>query len=64
MEFGIVLLILIAVVFGAGIYFLPTIIAFLRHKRNRVAILALNSLLGWSLVGWVISLVWALSVDE
>ena len=48
----------------AGLYFLPTIIAFVRHKRNFGAILALNLLLGWSLVGWVISLVWALTVDE
>lgn len=51
-----------AVLFGA--YFLPTIIAFKRGKRNRGAILALNLLLGWTVLGWVISLVWALSVDE
>ena len=33
-----------------GLYFLPTIIAVSRHKRNAVAIGALNLLLGWTLV--------------
>ena len=47
-----------------GIYFLPTIIAFARKKENQVAILALNFFLGWTLVGWVISLVWALTQDQ
>lgn len=44
-------------------YFIPSIIAFRNHKANRRAILALNILLGWSLIGWVIALVWALKVD-
>ncbi|MEK4027767.1 superinfection immunity protein [Pseudobacillus sp. FSL P4-0506] len=44
-------------------YLIPTIIAFIRNKRNKVAIFALNFFLGWSLVGWVVSLVWALTHD-
>ena len=47
-----------------GMYFLPTIIGFLRNKRNKMAILTLNVFLGWTLVGWVVSLVWSLTVDE
>ncbi len=43
------------------IYFLPTY--FGRNKRNAGAIFALNLLLGWTLVGWVVALVWALSHD-
>jgi hypothetical protein len=44
-------------------YFLPTIIAITRTKSNTGAILVLNFFLGWTLVGWVVSLVWALSSD-
>jgi hypothetical protein len=56
---GVVLLLLFAV----AIYFLPGIIAAARHKRNTVSIFALNLFLGWSLIGWVIALVWALAQD-
>jgi hypothetical protein len=51
---GIVLILLLI-----GFYFLPSIIG--RKKRNRGAIFALNLFLGWTLIGWVVSLVWALT---
>lgn len=51
---------LICCVVGAIIYFCPTIIAFKKERDNKASILALNLLLGWSVVGWVVSLVWAL----
>jgi Superinfection immunity protein len=44
-------------------YFLPSLVSVLRHKRNAEAIFVLNLLLGWTLVGWVIALVWAVTVD-
>jgi hypothetical protein len=44
---------------GFAFYFLPAIIAWVRAHYNRVAILALNLLLGWTVVGWVVSLVWS-----
>jgi hypothetical protein len=43
------------------IYFLPTY--FGRNKRNVGAIFALNLFLGWTLIGWVLALVWAVSHD-
>ncbi len=43
------------------IYFIPTTIAFARDLPNRFAILVLNLLLGWTLIGLVISLVWSLT---
>jgi len=46
-----------------GLYFLPTLIAASRRKRNTAAIFALNLFLGWSLLGWVLALIWSLSVD-
>ena len=45
------------------VYFLPTIIAGVQAKRNVGAIFALNLLLGWSLIGWAVSLTWALTHD-
>ena len=44
-------------------YFLPTIIAFNKGKRNKGAIFALNFFLGFTIIGWIISLVWSLTQD-
>lgn len=43
------------------IYFLPTIIG--RKKKNVMAILVLNLLLGWTLIGWVVALIWGTTKD-
>ena len=45
-------------------YFLPTIVAIMRGKSNAGGVFALNFLLGWTVIGWVGSLVWALSSDS
>ena len=52
--------------FGCGfvLYFLPTIVAVLREKHDKVAIFMVNFLLGWSLIGWVVALVWACKNDR
>jgi hypothetical protein len=42
-----------------ALYFLPTIIAMVRGRRNTLAIFLLNFFLGWSFIAWVIALVWA-----
>ena len=44
-----------------ALYFLPTIIACKQEHKNIPAIAALNILLGWTILGWVGALVWALS---
>ena len=49
--------------FGFVMYFLPTIIALARSKRDIMAILLLNLFLGWSVIGWVVALVWAAKTD-
>ena len=49
--------------FGFVFYFLPAIIAFAKSKRDAGAILVLNIFLGWTLIGWVVALVWALKED-
>jgi hypothetical protein len=51
---------LLLIPFGA-IHFLPTIIAALRQGRSVVGIFLLNLLLGWTVIGWIVALVWALT---
>jgi len=54
----------LALVLGAVlVYFLPWLIAWGRGKSNTVAIFVLNLLLGWTLVGWVVALVWASTAE-
>jgi hypothetical protein len=51
--------------FGLGtvMYFLPSIIALARSKRDLLAIFLLNLFLGWSVIGWIVTLVWAAKSD-
>ena len=53
---GIILFIL-----SLAFYFLPTIIALARGHKNALAIALLNLFLGWTFIGWVVSLVWAVT---
>jgi len=43
------------------LYFLPSIVG--RRKQNANAIFVLNLLLGWTIVGWVVAMVWAVAKD-
>jgi len=56
---GVVLISLI----GLAIYFIPSLVARARGKRNRRAIYALNLLAGWTIGGWIGALVWALTAE-
>ena len=56
-NFTILELLLIVLIFA--LYFLPTLIEFLRQHKNKLAIFLLNLLLGWTVLGWVVSLVWS-----
>jgi Superinfection immunity protein len=48
----------------AGVlYFIPTLVAYEKERSNQTAIFALNFLLGWLLIPWVLALVWALASD-
>ena len=42
-----------------GIYFIPSLVASDRGHHNTGAIIVLNLFLGWTLLGWVLALVWA-----
>jgi hypothetical protein len=56
-----VLLVVIAVALGAALYWLPTYIAARRNHRQLTAIAVLNTLGGWSTIGWIVALVWAVT---
>lgn len=53
--------ILIVLIVGV-IYFLPSMAG--SNKRNAGAIIALNFFLGWTIIGWVGALVWAMTEDD
>jgi hypothetical protein len=59
-----VIILLAAVVTGAVLYFLPTIIASSRGHKNVGAIFALNLLLGCTFIGWVVALVWSFTNSD
>jgi len=42
------------------LYFLPSAVANRREARHRSAILLVNFVLGWTLIGWFCALLWAL----
>ncbi len=49
---------------GVAVYLLPVSIAASRSHPNTMAIAALNILLGWTMLGWIAALVWALTAVE
>jgi hypothetical protein len=51
---GIIVVIIIFV-----LYLLPAIVASVRNHHQAPVIFALNLLLGWTVLGWVLALVWA-----
>ncbi|WP_409309643.1 superinfection immunity protein [Pseudomonas putida] len=53
-----------AFVFVPCLYMLPTYEAWRRNQQNLPSIAALNFFLGWSIIGWVGSLIWAFKKPE
>lgn len=47
-------------IFCGALYFLPAIIAAVRHTHNTAAVLLLNIFLGWTVVGWFVALLMAI----
>jgi hypothetical protein len=41
------------------LYFLPSLIALGRRHRNAHALFMLNLCSGWTVIGWIIALTWA-----
>ena len=45
------------ILFAMLMYFLPSIVG--HQKRDFTGIFILNLLFGWTVIGWVVALVWA-----
>lgn len=45
----------------AILYFVPLGVAAYRHTKARGGILIVNLLLGWTFIGWVVALAWAVT---
>jgi len=45
-------------IFILCMYFLPAIIAALRRHHNQNAIFLTNLFFGWTVIGWVVALIW------
>lgn len=54
-----VFLCLITLIICIFLYMLPTLIAFYNKEKNTAWIFVLNLLLGWSTIGWIAALIWA-----
>jgi hypothetical protein len=50
--------------FFLALYFLPSLIAGHRHLHERVLITLLNLFLGWTFIGWVAALIWAIAAPS
>lgn len=51
------------IIVGIVLYGVPIFVAAKRNVHAQGGIIALNLLLGWSIIGWVGSLIWALSAE-
>lgn len=60
---GILLWLIIGAI-GIAFYLIPTIIAVKRDHASKGGVIAVNILLGWSAIGWIVALVWALSKKD
>lgn len=61
------LLIIPIIIWGClilSIYFIPSFVAAKRNHIQKKSILILNIFLGWTLIGWVVALVWACKNPE
>jgi hypothetical protein len=47
------------------VYFIPTLVAGIRHHPNTTPIFIINFFAGWTIVGYVVSLAWAfIAIDH
>jgi hypothetical protein len=54
----------IGVISVFGVYFMPIIIALLRGRHRAGSVAMVNVFLGWTVIGWLLALVWASSSDK
>lgn len=55
------MVVVLILILSFALYFMPSIVAGGREHKNVNSIVLLNLFLGWTIVGWVVALVWAAS---
>lgn len=56
--FHLLILVIFALMFA--VYITPSLIAYRRKQPNLGVIVAVNLLVGWTIAGWLVALVWSL----
>ena len=51
----------ILLVVGAILYFVPTGLAWWMHVKSVRTIFYVNLVFGWTIVGWIVALMWAMA---
>jgi predicted membrane protein len=61
---GVALFIIFLLCLGFFFYFIPTFVARSRGHKDLGAIFFINLFIGWTLLGWLICLIWAMSGEN
>ncbi len=56
------ILVIIFIIVGLFFYFIPAFVG--RNKRDSLGITLLNIFLGWSVLGWIGALIWAVTSER
>jgi hypothetical protein len=62
MDLVVMIATLALVMVALGTYWLPSIIGYFRHVPGLFAVVVTNALLGWTIIGWLVSLSMAVRV--
>ena len=54
------LVLAVALAAVVAVYFLPSLIADRRHRTDLLILALFNAVLGWTVMGWLLALLWAL----
>ena len=49
------------ILFWFAMYWLPTLVALVRQTPSALGVAMLNFFLGWTVIGWIVALLWALA---
>ncbi len=52
------------ILFWIAMYWLPTLIAIVRQTHSALGVAMLNFFLGWTVIGWIVALIWALAAGN
>lgn len=61
---GLIVFVVIGLLVGVPLYFLPAIVAAARKVSNLGSVFVINLLLGWTFIGWVVALAMAMKSTE